>query len=326
MTQFLDEDVTRAHRTQNQVHTILLLLGIGAIVAIPVCLIWGLSGLIFVAILLGGMALFALRIPASTVMQAYSGQLITHEASRQLSHIVDVLSERAELETRPKLYVIPSLTMNAFATGTRNNAAIGITEGMLRKFDLRQIAGVLAHEISHIRNNDLYVMALADTATRIVQSLSYLAIAFALANLFTMFVEGEPFVSWFAVVLLYLAPAASSLLQLALSRAREYDADLEAAHLTGDPAWLASALRHLERHTGRFWEDLMMPVPGRRVPQPSILRSHPATADRIARLEAIDTRKTLPTIVVRDEPMVSTMIGVGPIALRPRYRFPGIWY
>lgn len=325
MMTFLDEEVSRAHRQQNFVHTVLLLVGIGVLLALPVWLIWGINGLLVVAVLIGALCLAARMVPPGAVMQAYSARRVTPETSRQLCHIVDVLAARAGLPQPPQLYVIPSLTMNAFATGTRSRSAIAITEGMLRRLDIREIAGVLAHEVSHIRNNDLYVMALADTITRMVQGMSYLALFLAVTNLVMITLDGEPHISWLAILLLYFAPAASSLMQLGLSRAREYDADLEAAHLTGDPAWLASALRHLERHTGRFWEDLMFPVPGRCVPQPSILRTHPATEDRIARLEQLDIRSKLPRIDVYEEPMVS-MIGVGPIALRPRYRFPGIWY
>ena len=105
--------------------------------------------------------------------------------------------------------------------------------------------------------------------------MSYLAVFLVFTNLLTMAIDGEPKISWLAIIILYFSPLLSSLLQLGLSRTREYDADLEAAQLTGNPSWLASALQRLERHTGVFWEDLTMPVPGRRVPQPSVLRSHP---------------------------------------------------
>ena len=87
-------------------------------------------------------------------------------------------SGRAELKAKPTLYVIPSLTLNAFATGSPGHAAIGITEGLVRKLSMKEVAAVLAHEISHIRNNDLTVMAIADIASRIVQGMSYAAVFF----------------------------------------------------------------------------------------------------------------------------------------------------
>src|SRR6185437_15219755 len=132
-------------------------------------------------------------------------------------------------------------------------------------------------------------------------------------------------VSLLALVLLYLSPTIGSLLQLALSRTREYDADFEGAQLTGDAAGLAAALAKLERHQGSFWEDMALPVPGRRIPQPSLLRSHPPTEERIARLEALERGALPPPLHVREAPMV-TMVGVGPASMRPRYRFPGVWF
>jgi heat shock protein HtpX len=216
------------------------------------------------------------------------------------------------------------MTLNAFATGTPQKAVIGITEGLLRRLTLSELAGVLAHEISHIRNNDLAVMSLADVMTRFTQMLSYLALFLALFNL-PAFLLGDSEISFIGLLLLYLAPTVGSLIQLGLSRTREYDADLEAAGLTGDPESLASALEKLERYQGHFWEDMMLPVPGRRIPQPSLLRSHPLTQERVARLRSLHDRPMLPQLSIAEEPMVS-LIGLGPIAMRPRYRWTGVWF
>lgn len=321
----LDPDVLQAHRQQNQIHTLTLLLGIGALLMLPVGLIWGTVGVISAAMVVAAMFVVARATPPELIMRAYKGTRVTEQSGNQLLHIVAVLSERAGLPAAPALYVIPSLTLNAFATGSRERAAVGVTEGLLRKLSMQELAAVLAHEVSHIKNNDLGVMAIADIASRLVQGMSYLAIFLFGANLLTMVIDGEPKISWLAIIILYFAPLLSSLLQLGLSRAREYDADLEAAQLTGNPSWLASALHRLERHTGVFWEDLTMPVPGRRVPQPSVLRSHPATADRIARLKELAVPSTVPPILIRDEPFVS-MVSASLIEMRPRYRFPGIWF
>ena len=268
--------------------------------------------------------LLAPRIPPELVMRMYRGVEIGERTGGQLVGIVDELARRAELPRRPRLYVIPSGALNAFATGTPGHAAIGVTEGLLRRLTMREIAGVLAHEMSHIRNNDVWVMGLADTMSRLTQLMSYTALFLAILNLFGA-LSGEHYASWLGIALLYLAPTASSLLQLGLSRTRELDADVEAAGLTGDPLGLASALNRLERYTGRFWEDLMYPVPGRHVPQPSVLRSHPLTADRIERLRALAGRPALPPMPLPEEPMIS-LLGVGPIEMQPRHRFPGLWY
>lgn len=321
----LDPAAEQAHKRANLVHTVLLLGSIGGLLAVSTGLLWGWVGIVTALAWIGVLSFFGARVPADVVIRLYKGQLVDPHSGGQLTLIMDQLSERAELNHRPNLYVIPSMTMNAFATGTANRAAVAVTEGLLRQLTMREIAGVLAHEVSHIRNNDLWVMGLADLMSRFTQVLSYVAVVLAGANVLALLVAGEAAYSWIAIILLYLAPAASNLLQLGLSRVREFDADLEGARLTGDPEGLASALVKVERYTGRFWEDLMFPIPARRVPQPSVLRSHPTTEARIARLQELDPRTTLPPIVVVEQPMVS-LVGFGPIAMRPRYRFPGLWF
>jgi heat shock protein HtpX len=136
---------------------------------------------------------------------------------------------------------------------------------------------------------------------------------------------GETVISWSAILLLYLAPTIASLLQLGLSRAREYDADLEAAMLTGDPVGLASALKRLDALQGSFWEDLMYPVPGRRLPVPSVLRTHPPTEDRVARLLELQGRAQRPVFALQEAPM-RFLVGFGPLEMQPRYRWPGVWF
>ena len=100
---------------------------------------------------------------------------------------------------------------------------------------------------------------------------------------------------------------------------------LEAVSLTGDPGSLISALQKLERYQGRFWEDMRLPVPARRIPQPSLLRSHPKTEDRVARLQALRDRPLLPQLPVTEEAPASP-VGPGPVAMRPRYRWTGVWF
>ena len=152
---------------------------------------------------------------------------------------------------------------------------------------------MLAHEITHVRNNDIWVMSLADILSRFTRSMSFFAIfLFFLSVPVTVF-RGTP-VPWVAIMLLYFAPTFSSLLQLALSRSREFDADLGGASLTGDPEGLALALGKLERYQGRLWEDIFMP--GRRIPIPSVLRTHPQTSERIARLMALKKPETAPLL------------------------------
>ncbi len=324
MSPFLDEQALQEHRRQNSVHTGLLIAGMVAVVAVPALLVLGVTGLGWAAVLLGVMLVLVPRLPPEVLMGMYRARRIDPAQGNQLNEALDILTARAKLPTRPSLWIIPSMTLNAFAAGRPNHAVIAITEGLLRRLDTREIIAVLAHEMSHIRNNDLWVMGIADVLTRIAQALAYVAIVLAVMNVFAA-LQGEQAASWLAIALLYLAPTLSSLLQLGLSRAREYDADLEAAQLTGDPLGLVSALQRLEHRTGSFWEDMMPPVPGRRVAYPSLLRSHPATEDRVKRLIEISAQPLPPRLEFADRPMIS-LVGFGPISMRPRYRFPGFWY
>lgn len=325
MTPFLDPNAQRAHKARNTLHSALMVGGLGLLAGFSAWLLWGAMGVAVTLVAVGIVYAFAPRLPPEMIMRFYRARQLDPRHGGQIVHIVDVLSDRAELPAAPRVYVIPSMTLNAFATGTPQNAVIGITEGLLRRLSINEVAGVLAHEISHIRNNDLAVMGLADVLTRITQTLAYLAIVLALVKLPGFLLGDVEESHLFALALLYLAPTASSLIQLGLSRTREYDADLEGASLTGDPEAMASALEKLERYQGHFWEDMRLPVPGRRIPQPSLLRSHPRTEDRVARLRALSERPMLPHLAVAEEPMVS-LVGLGPVAMRPRYRWTGVWF
>src|SRR5262245_39754820 len=327
MIPFLDPKTLRAHRLRNALHSLLLVGGLGLVVGFCGWLIWGGMGVAVTLAAVGLIYAFIPRLPAELLMRMYRARRVEPGQggrSLQILRIVDALSDRAELVAPPRVFIIPSLTLNAFAAGRPDKAVIGITEGLLGRLELRELAGVLAHEISHVRNVDLAIMGLADAMTRFAQLLAYLAVFLALYNL-PKFLLGDAEMPLIALALLYLAPTAGGLIQLALSRAREFDADLEAASLTGDPDALISALQKLERYHGRFWEDMRMPVPGRRIPQPSLLRSHPKTEDRIARLKTLGDHPLLPHLTVTEEP-TAPLDSTGPAAMRPRYRWTGVWF
>jgi len=320
----LDETARQEHGSRNLIHSVLLMMGMGAVLAAAAGIVWGWPGVIGAFAAMLAVAFGAPRLPPEALMRLYRGSRVAPGAANPFGALAATLAERAGLPHPPALYVIPSMTLGAFAAGSRERSAIAVTEGLLRRLTMREIAGVLAHEVSHIGNGDLRVMGIADAMTRFVQSLSYLALVLAIFNVWGL-MTGEEGVSWLAILLLYLSPALLSLLQLGLSRTREYDADLDGATLTGDPMGLAAALSRLEHHTGEIWEDLMFPVPGRRVPVPSLLRTHPPVEKRIARLHDIVFREPVEPIVMADEPMVS-LVGVGPIQMRPRFRWPGVWF
>jgi heat shock protein HtpX len=178
---------------------------------------------------------------------------------------------------------------------------------------------VLGHEISHLKHNDLWVMNLADILSRLTAMLAlfgYLLIIVFLPFYFFSDVD----MPWTALVLLWLAPHLSALLQMALSRNREYGADIFAAELTGNPLALAAALRKIELYQGRWLEQLIFP--GRRMPQPSILRTHPKLNERIKRLQALAEEQYQhlqpgPSFYL-NWPQLNTG--------RPKRRIHGLWY
>ena len=179
---------------------------------------------------------------------------------------------------------MPSRVPNAFAVGSPGDAAVAVTDGLLRRLHPRELLGVLAHELSHVRNNDLWLMSLADLIGRMTRVMSVMGVALVVIGL-PMWLAGGRGPPLLLIPLLLFAPQITLLLQLALSRAREFDADLDAAGLTGDPEGLAAALVKLERARQSLLERILMP--GWRSPEPSLLRTHPPTRERIERLLAL---------------------------------------
>ncbi len=309
-------------KLRNVVHSVVLIGGIAGLTALCAFLLFGGSGVFWTFALVALVLLVGPRIAPEALMRMYNARRLPPDGGGAIPGIVAALSRRAGLETVPKVYIIPSDMMNAFATGRREDASIGLTTGLVNRLTTRELAGVLAHEMSHIRNGDLWIMGVADVLSRLTLFMSYLAVALVALNL-PLALMGEAHIPWVPVLLLYFAPTVSAVLQLALSRAREYDADLEGARLSGDPDGLASALMKLERIQGQFWENIFMP--GRKNPAPSLLRSHPRTEDRVARLRDLD-RRALDPLPLPTSPL-EQLGGFGGFFTRPRYHWvSGLWY
>lgn len=248
--------------------------------------------------------------------------LSPHQAPALFSLVAE-LARRAEVRP-PELYLVPSPAPNAFAVGNAEGSAIGVTRGLLGRLDRRELAAVLAHEISHIRHRDLWVMGLAQLLARMIRSLSLFGQLLLLLSLPAL-LTGAYRVPFAAVLLLLAAPTVSALLQLALSRTREFEADLGAARLTGDPLGLASALERLEAGQGGWWR-FFFPVPRRT--ESSFLDSHPATAERVARLRSLVDRRA-PAPMPAPAPVRLARAAPRPRIVRlPEWTFarPGSWH
>ena len=281
----LAPEVIKKHKLRNQLHTIILFLSMTAIVALLGFLLGGKVGLIASAILGVALMFLAPRISPKLILKMYKTHPISPQNAPNLYHMMHMLTERAKLPSVPKLYYIPSKTMNAFAVGSPKSSHIAITDGVLNKLNLRELAGVLAHEVSHVSNNDMRVMSFADIMSRLTSFLANMGKLLLLVSL-PLYLMGQMQVPWMAILVLIFAPRIVGLLQLALSRTREFDADLNAALLTNDPLGLASALEKVEYYSGNWLHQIMRP--GRGVVEPSIFRSHPDTKERIERLESME--------------------------------------
>jgi len=294
-----------------------MLAGMVVIFALIAGMFFGSSGLIVIVGVGLLLALVRPKVPTNWVLQMYGAQPLPPQAAPDLHHAVATLAERAGLSHVPRLYYVRSPLTNAFTTGYGKDAALAVTDGILRLLSARQLVGVLAHEISHVRSGDTRIMNLSDTISRLTHGFAYLGMWIIPLTLpLTFSGDFRPLIAGFALLVL---PLLTTVLQLGLSRSREYDADLAAAALTGDPEGLASALEQLERADGGIWERLM--VPRRRSPDPALLRTHPPTEERARRLRAL-TPSDYHERLGSDLPQPPE--GYQPVTSPPRLRAPGI--
>jgi heat shock protein HtpX len=308
------------HRRSNRFHALVLLGGMGLLLATLGWLLAGTAGAIMTLVASSGLLLLTPQLPPELILRMYSARAIHPAEAPELHALLHELARRADLQATPILYYVPSRIINAFALGHGNRRVIAVTDGLLRSLGLRELVGVLAHEISHIRHNDMWVMVVADIITRLTSGLALVGL-FVLVLSIPFAIVGHVAVPIVAVLLMAAAPTLSTLLQLGLSRNREFDADLGAVGLTGDPRGLASALDKLERYQGGWLEQIFLP--GRHSPDPSLLRSHPPTPERIRRLLALEPRRPFAELIVPDQ---GTELPWPPVTRPPRWRGFGTWY
>ena len=269
----------------NLLQSILLLGGMAVLLAFIGWVLAGPDGIAIVLMIGLFFTVFGRGASKEWMLKAIGARKIDVGDAPGLYAILDEVVRRAELEKKPKLYLLDSEMMLGFSAGrNERDAAVVLTGPLVQALSPKEIAGVLAHEISHIHAGDLVVMGIADLITRMTRTLSLLGILLAILKVPIAAGGYGNVAPWSAVVLLLSAPLVSFVLQMALSRSREFDADLHAVDICGDPQSMADALEKLEVSNADVFRSIFLPhKPGT---EPSLLRSHPVTEERVKRIMA----------------------------------------
>lgn len=256
-------------------------------------LIGGQGGMLMALVFAAGMNLFTWWNSDKAVLRSYNAKPIDPVSGPALHRIVADLARRGGLPM-PTVYLIPGDQPNAFATGRNpQNAAVAVTEGLLRALPEEEVAGVIAHELAHIRNRDTLIMTVTATFAGAISMLANLAIFMPRER------NGQGG-GLAALVALIVAPMAAAMVQMAISRTREYEADRIGAEICGEPLWLASALQRIEGFARRVENvqaernpataHLFIINPLHAHGRDKLFSTHPATANRVAELRKLADR------------------------------------
>ena len=230
-------------------------------------------------------------------LAGYSAQPVTEtenpEVYRRVAPIVGNLAQRMGLPM-PKLWLLPEASPNAFATG-RNpaHASVAFTAGILQVMDDRELEGVVAHELGHVLHRDILISSVAATIAAAITALASMA-RWAMIFGGMRRDDDDDGGGWAGILMIFLAPIAAMLIQMAISRSREYDADTASAKYTGTPYELISALQKLDAYSKRIPMDASPATQHLFIIQPftgqffaRLFSTHPSTEERIARLQAM---------------------------------------
>ncbi|AXK79262.1 zinc metalloprotease HtpX [Pseudolabrys taiwanensis] len=280
----------------NYFRTALLLAGLTALFMGVGFLIGGQSGMLFALLMAGGMNLFAYWNADKMVLSMHGAQEVDARAAPDLYAMVAELARRANLPM-PRVYIMDNPQPNAFATGRNpENSAVAVTTGLLRSLNRDEIAGVIAHELAHIANRDTLIMTITATIAGAISMLGNFALFSGLSgnrdNNNGLGVIGS-------IAMMILAPLAAMLVQMAISRTREYAADNLGGQISGEPMALASALAKISQMAHAVPNEtaeaspatahlfIVNPLSGERMD--NLFSTHPATENRIAALQQLAT-------------------------------------
>jgi len=275
----------------NQIRTTILLALMTAVIMWVGALIGGRAGMIFALVIAGAMNFFSYWYSDKIVLRMYRAQEVSPQQAPELYQLVDELSRRADLPM-PKVYIIPQEAPNAFATGRNpENAVVAVTQGLLKYMNRDELAGVLAHELGHVRNRDILIGSIAATMAGAIMLIANIARWSAIFGGFGGRDDNNGGGIFGLLIMSIVAPFAALLIQMAISRSREYLADSTSAAITGDSEGLARALEKL----GTYSRQIPMaaepstahmfitnPFSGKSLM--NMFSTHPPIEERIARL------------------------------------------
>lgn len=276
----------------NLMKTAILMAAITALFMAIGSVLGGQQGMALALVVALGMNFFSYWFSDKLVLKMYNAQEVDQTSAPQFYSMVRDLAQRAQLPM-PRVYLIQEDAPNAFATGRNpEHAAVAATTGILQVLSERELRGVMAHELAHVKHRDILISTVSATMAGAISMLANFAMFFGGRNS-----EGRPANPIAGILVMLLAPLAASLIQMAISRAREFEADRGGAEISGDPQALASALQKIhhyaqgipmqaaQRHPETAQMMIMNPLSGGGLS--GLFSTHPATQERVERLLAL---------------------------------------